>query len=113
MEQKYISSYNIKKLLLIFFIIIGITSKFLISINRSLNSDEVGPGIVSLEIWKHGDYFLNQFSFPTADPNIFSDILPFHLIPQIISNFDPNAIRMSIPKNQLSNSLFFISGFSI
>jgi hypothetical protein len=92
--MKYVNSYNVKVILLIFFIIEGIISKFLISINRSLDSDGVCPGIVSMEIWRHKDYLLSQFSFNSADPNIFSDILPFHLIPQIISNFDPNAIRI-------------------
>ena len=92
--SKYINIYNATILLLIFFIIYGIISKFLISINRSLNSDEVSAGMVSLEIWKHKDYLLSQYYFPAADPNIFSDILPFHLIPQIISNFDPYAIRI-------------------
>ena len=92
--MKYVNSYNVKVILLIFFIIEGIISKFLISINRSLDSDGVCPGIVSLEIWRHKDYLLSQFSFNSADPNIFSDILPFHLVPQIISNFDPYAIRI-------------------
>ena len=94
MKLKYINIYNAQILLLNLFIIYGVICKFLIIINRSLNSDDVDAGMVSLEIWKHKDYLLSQYYFPAADPNIFSDILPFHLIPQIISNFDPYAIRI-------------------
>jgi hypothetical protein len=96
MRSKYINMYNVEIISLILFIINGIIDKFLISINRSLNSDEVGPGMVSLEIWRHKDYLLSQYYFNAADPNIFSDILPFHLIPQIISNFNPYAIRIMV-----------------
>lgn len=94
MENKYINALNAQILLLIAFIVYGLFDKLLFSLNLSLNSDSVIAGILSREIYVHKNLFLSQFYLPNRTPHIFSEILPFHLLPQIISNFDPNAIRI-------------------
>jgi hypothetical protein len=90
----YKAAQNAEILLLIIFIIYGLIEKLLICLNKSLNSDEVIAGIASREMLVHKDYLLSQYYFSSATSNIFSDILPFHLLPQLISNFDPYAIRI-------------------
>lgn len=69
-------------------------SKFIIRLKGSLDSDCVNPGMICIDIWKNNNYLLNSYYFPANDPFWFSDILPFHLIPQIISNFDPLALKI-------------------
>jgi len=76
------------------FIVYGLVCKFLISLNLNLNSDTVSPGIMSLEIWRHNNYMLSDFYLPINNPYIFSDLLPFHLIPQIIFNFNPSCLNV-------------------
>jgi hypothetical protein len=66
----------------------------LIALNFILNSDTVNAGMVSLEIWRHHNYLLESYYFPSPDPFWFSDTLTFHLIPQIVSDFNPIAIRI-------------------
>jgi hypothetical protein len=80
--------------ILVIFIIYGLVTKLLISLNLDLNSDLTYPGIVSLEIWKHHNVFLTGFYLFSLDSGLLHDIIPFHLIPQIISNYDPNALRL-------------------
>jgi len=92
--KNFFKSKNIINILLIIFVIYGLICKLLISLNFSLNSDDVDAGMVSLEIWKHQNFLLESYYFPSADPFWFSDIIPFHLIPQIISDFNPIAIRI-------------------
>jgi hypothetical protein len=86
-----INNFNI---LFVIFIIYGVVCKLLIALSLSLNSDTVDAGIVSLEIWKNENYLLESYYFPSANPYWFSDIFTFHLIPQIISDFDPSCIRI-------------------
>ena len=80
-------------IILIIFIVYGMISKFIIRLKGSLDSDCVNPGMICIDIWKNNNYLLNSYYFPANDPFWFSDILPFHLIPQIISNFDPLALK--------------------
>lgn len=51
------------------------------------------PGIVSLELVKHKNYLLSDCYLPSANPYIFSDYLPFHIIPQILTNYNPFYIK--------------------
>jgi len=81
-------------IILIIFIVYGMISKFIIRLKGSLDSDCVNPGMICIDIWKNNNYLLNSYYFPANDPFWFSDILPFHLIPQIISNFDPLALKV-------------------
>jgi len=91
----YKVTQNAESLLLIGFIIYGLIGKLLICLNKSLNSDEVIAGMASREMLVHKDYLLCQYHFSSSTSNIFSDILPFHLLPQLISNFNPYAIRIT------------------
>jgi hypothetical protein len=92
--KNFVRNAPVINVLLIIFIIYGLICKLAISLNFSLNSDDVDAGMVSLEIWVHQNFFLDSYYFPSADPFWFSDIIPFHLIPQISSDFNPMAIRI-------------------
>jgi hypothetical protein len=92
--KDFVKSINNINILLIVFVVYGLICKLLISLNISLNSDDVDAGMVSLENWRHLNFLLESYYFPSADPFWFSDIIPFHLIPQIISDFNPMAIRI-------------------
>lgn len=80
--------------LLVLLTLIGMACKLLFSLNLNLDSDSVYPGQVSMEFWRHGNYFLQGYYFNSADPHLFSEIFPFHLIPQVLSNYDPTALRL-------------------
>jgi hypothetical protein len=73
-------------------IMFGIITGFLYSINLNLTSDTVVPGIVAREIFEHGNF---QFNYPIYDSYLFTDIYTFHLIPQFISNYDANVLRLT------------------
>ncbi len=81
--------------ILCLFIIYGFISTSIQTMYMSLNSDSVTFGIASMEIWKHGNYFLSGFYLSAADPFIFSDILPFYLIPQVLSGYDPTVLKLT------------------
>jgi hypothetical protein len=53
----------------------------------------VYSGIVSYEIFGHHNYLLNNFYAPAVDPYYLSDVIPFQLLPQIISNFNPSVLK--------------------
>lgn len=74
--------------------IAGMACKLFFSLNLDLTSDSVYPGVLSMEIWKHGNYLLDGFIFNSADPNLFSEVIPFQLIPQVLTDYDPGAIRV-------------------
>jgi hypothetical protein len=75
-------------------IVYGFIIEFILSINLHLSSDGVETGIVSMEIWRHQNFLLNQFYLPSSDPYYFSETLFFQLIPQIISNFSPFVLKI-------------------
>ncbi len=78
--------------LLIGAIIFGFFSKLLITLNMPFDSDSIIPGMIVREIWQYQNYFLHLEGSYTA---IFTDIIPFHAIPQILTNFNPLAIRIT------------------
>lgn len=94
--QRFLVHYKIISLnfILICSIIYGFICKLLIEINLNLNSDTVLAGILSMEISRHKNYNLDNIYLPSANPYIFSDILPFHLVPQIISDFNPLCLKV-------------------
>lgn len=73
----------------------GLAEKFLLALNTTLNSDSVVPGLEAIEIVKYRDIFLSHFYYPTNYPAIFTDLVPFHLIPQLLTGYDPNAVRLT------------------
>ncbi len=42
-----------------------------------------------------GILFLQGFYFPFADPHVFSDLIPYHLLPQLFSGYSPVALALS------------------
>lgn len=87
-------SHNLINLTLIAFILLGLAGKLLISLNLRLHSDDVYIGMVCLEMAKGHNFFLSGFYLVPMNTHLFNSILLFHLIPQIISNYDPTAIRL-------------------
>jgi hypothetical protein len=48
-----------------------------------------------MEIGRNGNYLLNGIYLNAMDSQLFEDVLLFHLVPQILSNFDPALLRIS------------------
>ncbi|WP_424357192.1 hypothetical protein [Methanocella sp. MCL-LM] len=80
------------EIILIILIAFGILSSLLASLNLDLNSDTVVPGLVAMEIVKHGNF---DFTYPVDDPYLFTDIFTFHFLPQALSGFDPTVLRLT------------------
>ena len=78
---------------LVIFILQGLAVKLYQSINMWLNSDTVGMGMLSMEIWKHHNYLLTGYHVTAADTFFFTE-LPLQLIPQILTNYDPLALKL-------------------
>jgi hypothetical protein len=95
--------------ILTLFSLFGLITKLFMSLNADLDSDQVLVGIASMEIWKHGNWLLNDFYFTSSYPSIYSDIIPFHLIPQVFTNFSPDALRITC----FFIFVFFISAFTM
>lgn len=83
------------KAALVFFIFWGFINKLLISLNLSLESDSVGMGLLSMEIGKHHNLFLSGYHLMAADNLIFTE-LPFQILPQIVTQYHPLALKMVI-----------------
>ena len=73
-------------------ILYGLLAGLLYSLNYDLASDNVVPGLVAIEIFSHGNF---QFNFPVNDPHLFTDVYTFHLLPQYLSGYDPNVLRLT------------------
>ena len=73
-------------------IIYGVICGFLYSLNLDLVSDHVVPGLVAMEIFEHGNF---QYNFPIYDPYTFTDVYTVYLIPQYLSNYDPDVLRLT------------------
>lgn len=77
------------------FTIYGVVCKLLLSLNLSLNSDTIVPGVLSMEIGRNGNYLLKGLILNSMDSQLFEDIVPFHLVPQILTDFSPDALRLT------------------
>ncbi len=64
------------------------------SANQELNSDTVGMGLESMEIWKHQNYLLSGYHVTAADTFFFTELLPFQLVPQILTNYNPLTLKL-------------------
>lgn len=80
---------------LVIVITAGLLCKLYISLNLDLNSDTVGPGIVLMEMFKHGNYGLSGYYFPVLDPYLYTEILPFHAAAQLVSGYNPAALMLT------------------
>lgn len=81
---------------LVLFIIWGLVTKFFISIALPLDSDTVGMGLMSMEIGKHHNYLLSGYHLLTTDSLVFTELVPFQLIPQILTNYNPVALKIMV-----------------
>jgi hypothetical protein len=79
----------------VLFILYGLYLKFFYSISLPLNSDTISPGLVCREVFVHGNYLLQGYYFPAPDPHIFTEKIPFHLFPQLITGYNPKALSLS------------------
>lgn len=93
--SNHLKSDHVLDLILFLFVLYGLALKFLFSLTIELNSDSVLAGLVCREILEHGNYFLSGYYFPSADPYIFSDFIPFHSLPQFFSEYDPKFLLIS------------------
>lgn len=91
--REYASRYGVQALLA-GFTLIGLGCKLAISLNRDLDSDTVNAGIMAMEIWRHSNYLLRDFFVPANCSHIFSELVPFYLVPGILSGFSPSAYRL-------------------
>lgn len=81
----------------IFYILLifsGLFLKFILSMQRSLTSDDVFHGMVAREFWTSGDFLLRDFFFFAADPDLFTGA-PIHIFTQVISGFSPDSLRFT------------------
>lgn len=110
------SRYFIVQLCLILFIIFGLASKFFISIYLRLDSDSVGMGLMSMEIGKHHNYLLSGYHLLSSDSLVFTELIPFQLIPQILTNYNPLSLKIItflifvLSVIILSYLVYFVSG---
>ena len=87
-----LNTKSIAIVILAILVIYGLFAGFMYSLNFDLGSDTVVPGIVAMEVFNHGDI---QFDFPVNDPYLFTDIYTFHLLPQLLSGYDPTVLRLT------------------
>jgi hypothetical protein len=81
------------QIILVGFTVFGLVCKLIISLNRDLDSDTVNPGIMSMEMWKHSNYLLQDFYVPSNCSHLFTEVLTLYFIPNILSNFSPVVYR--------------------
>jgi len=94
-RSNYLKNDRLLNGILFLLILYGLSLKFQLSMSISLNSDNVLAGLVCREAFEHGNYFLQGYYLPSADPYIFSDIILFHLLPQLLTRYDPKALALS------------------
>ncbi len=103
-------------LALVLFILFGLGTKLVLSVTMGLNSDMVGEGLESMEIWKNQNYLLSGYYLPSQDTFIFTELLPFQLIPQILTDYSPLALKImtfiefSLGVAVLSYIIYVVSG---
>jgi hypothetical protein len=79
---------------LVIIIIIGMAAKLVQTIGLTLNSDMANIGLEAMEIGKYHNYLLSGFYAPASDTFYFTDLVPFHLVPQILTNYDPLTLKV-------------------
>ncbi len=81
--------------ILIIFVLFGLACKLLLAIHNDLNSDTVVPGLQSMEMFRHGNIFLDGFHFPVNYPYVFTDLVPFYAVTQLLTNYSPTALSLT------------------
>ncbi|MBP1929535.1 hypothetical protein J2741_002082 [Methanolinea mesophila] len=87
---------NFTRLIFIFFIVYGFITKFFISLYLSLDSDSVGMGLMSMEIGKHYNFLLSGYHLLSTDSLVLTELIPFQLVPQILTNYNPVALKLVV-----------------
>ena len=104
---------------LLIFIVFGLATKLYFSVQLDFNSDMAGEGLQAMEIWKHNNYLLSGYYLPADDTFIFTELLPFQLIPQILTNYDPLTLKVvsfivfGLAIASLSYVVFIVSGETV
>lgn len=90
---KTILYYKFESILLLL-TIVGLGLKFFYLLFRvEFNSDNVLGGLSTIEFWKYQNYFFSYYYVPSDDSNIFETVV-FHLVPQILSNYEPVMLKI-------------------
>lgn len=76
-------------------IIYGAVARLFTSAAIPLDSDNVYSGIFSMEIVKTGSLLFNGYYLNSANNYLFTELLPFNFIPQVISGYDPMVLRLT------------------
>jgi len=87
---------NLFAIFLVAFILFGLGTKLVMSISMDINTDVAGEGLEAMEIWKHQNYLLGGFYLPSQDTFIFTELLPFQFIPQVLTGYSPLALKAVI-----------------
>jgi hypothetical protein len=93
-DNKWLKTHFVRiiHIFLVISIVSGLALKFLISQSISLTSDHA-YGLATREIFVNQNFFLINFYYPQVGPYYFTDIYTFQLVPQIVSNFSPFALK--------------------
>jgi hypothetical protein len=96
--RKYVhfSKDSLLSLALVLLTIWGFLTKVFISMNLRLDSDSVGMGLMSMEIGKHNNYLLSGYHLLSTDSLVFTELVPFQLIPQILTNYNPFTLKIVV-----------------
>lgn len=82
------------ELILLFLTVFGLVLKFFhLFLSIEFNSDNVFAGLSTIEFWKYHNYFFSYYYVPAYD-NYIPEVIVFHLLPQILSNYDPSMLKM-------------------
>jgi len=74
----------------------GFANRFFISLNLPLDSDAAGMGLMSMEIGKHHNYLLTGYHLLSSDSLVFTELVPFQLVPQVLTNYHPLALKITV-----------------
>jgi len=95
-DRKQILLKNLTVIALIVLIIEGLVCKLLVTLRIQMNSDNTNAGLIAMEFWKHHNYLLSGIYLPSPDPYFFTELIPFHLVLQRITNYDPMVLRLTV-----------------
>lgn len=83
------------ELFLLFLTIIGLILKIVYELFQlEYQSDNVFGGLAAIEFWKYNNFFLSEYYVPSDDSNFF-EALVFHVVPQVLSNYNPIMLKVS------------------
>lgn len=106
-------------IILVIFIVFGFVTKLYFSANLAVTADMTGEGLQAMEIWEHHNFLLSGYYLPSDDTFIFTELLPFQLVPQVLTHYDPLALKLTsfaifgLAVAALSYVVFLVSGETI